>query len=249
MSNLKIIIVGGMIGVGKTSLIENLCNKLKDKEKKVKVVYEIWEDKFENVFSSKNNYDVFMEELINEYYINLDLLKKSELNKDIERYDFYLKKLATHQIHFLSTRTSKVFSAINTAIEEQLDYLILDRSLYEDIVFTSLSLKNDEDLWAKYYKIWEYWEATFNNVVSKYNAQHFILDAPIDIILERIQKRGREFEQGEQVFDYFKNLNKKYVVQILEEFTKKNIRNFSKIDTSNFTSNELAAEVITHYLR
>lgn len=240
MSNLKIIIVGGMIGVGKTSLIRNLCEQLKNKGLNVNVVYELFEECEDNVFQQKNTYDEFMNTIIELYYDNIDILSKEKNSENIE---FLLHKLLSHQVHFLSTRTTKVFTAINLAKENKLDYLILDRSLYEDIVFTYLNLKTNEKLWNKYYEIWELWESNLSHILNSYQTKHLILDAPIDVILQRIEKRGREFEQGEKITKYFKELNSHYVDQILSEFSKKNIRNYEIIDTEHDTSEKLAQKI------
>lgn len=245
MSKLKIIIVGGMIGVGKTSFIRNLCNQLKNQKLKVSVVYELWEDCQDNIFNEKNTYDNFMDTIISLYYDNIETMSQC---KDPNEKNFLLHKLLTHQIHFLSTRTTKVFNAINDAVENKVDYLILDRSLYEDIVFTFLNLKNEQELWNYYYKVWQLWEANFSIMLSKFKTQHFLLDAPFEVILQRIQKRGRDFEQGEEITKYFDELNKNYIDIILNEFKKKNITNHTLINTKDITSESLANKVIVNYL-
>lgn len=246
MSNLKIIIVGGMIGVGKTTLIRNLCNQLKQENKKVSVVYELWEECSDNIFKQKNTYDKFMDTVISLYYENIDSMTTCECEK---KKDFLLHKLLTHQTHFLSTRTTKVFSAINAAVEKKVDYLILDRSLYEDIVFTFLNLEKYPKLWESYYNIWQIWEANFAVILKKYETQHFLLDAPFETILQRIQKRGRDFEQGEKVSQYFDELNQNYIEIILSEFNKKDIKNYTLIDTQKISSENLADQIINHYLK
>jgi deoxyadenosine/deoxycytidine kinase len=50
---------------------------------------------------------------------------------------------------------------------------------------------------------------------------NIILSVKTSTVLERIKKRGRPMEQGEELQDYFTNLNKHYVPEMVANLINK----------------------------
>lgn len=234
-NNLKIITIGGMIGVGKTSLINNISKKLTNQGKKVKVVYELWEEKEDNIQDTRATHDDVMDMLLEMYYNNIGGLSSSDENTKLN--SMYIT--VTHQIHFLSTRVSKVVLAIEKAKKLKLDYLLIDRTIFEDIIFTKINLFHDPLFWETYYTMWNLWEARLFKEMRDIPTRNIILTAPIETILERIKKRGRDLEQNAGLEEYFTNLNENYANDMINYFILKRIRNYEVIETNNKTIEEL----------
>ena len=234
-NKLKIITIGGMIGVGKTSLINSLSEKLSSEGKKARVVYELWEDKEDNIQDSRATHDDVMDILLKMYYDNIGGLSSSNENKKLN--SMYIT--VTHQIHFLSTRVSKVIMAIEKAKELDLDYLLIDRTIFEDIIFTKINLFHDPLFWETYYAMWNLWEARLFKEMKDIPTRNIVLTAPIETILERIKKRGRDLEQSEDLEQYFRDLNENYSNDMINYFILKRIHNYELIQTENKSIDEL----------
>lgn len=124
---------------------------------------------------------------------------------DPEKYAFLL------QIYFLNKR----FASIKQAMQD--DDNVLDRSIYEDSLLFHLNadLGRASDVEVRTY------DALLANMMEElpYAAHKKHPDLLVhirvsfDTMLERIQKRGREYEQLEVdpgLYDYYKELNKRY---------------------------------------
>ena len=105
---------------------------------------------------------------------------------DPKRYGFLL------QIYFLNKR----FAMIKQAMQD--DNNILDRSIYEDALFTEENYKSGNITKVEF----DIYLALLNNMLEEINATAkerpdllVFIDADFDTILERIKKRGRDYEQ------------------------------------------------------
>lgn len=125
---------------------------------------------------------------------------------DPEKYGFLL------QIYFLNKR----FKMIKAAYKENNN--ILDRSIYEDLLFTTINHENgnftDEEF--------DTYKSLLNNMMEEIEGLPkkapdlmIYLDVDFDTMLSRIKLRGREFEQ----FDNNEEL-KNYYHQVWEEYQK-----------------------------
>lgn len=125
---------------------------------------------------------------------------------DPEKYGFLL------QIYFLNKR----FKMIKAAYKE--DNNILDRSIYEDLLFTTINHKNgnftDEEF-DTYKSLLDNMMEEIEGLPKKAPDLMIYLDVDFDTMLSRIKLRGREFEQ----FDDNEDL-KNYYHQVWEEYQK-----------------------------
>lgn len=167
---MSLIVVGGMIGLGKSSTADILGKALGSE-----IFYESVDD---NPF-------------LNSFYT----ASKEELES--KRYPFLL------QLYFLNTR----FEAIKQAMHDNKS--VLDRSIYEDWYFAKVN--NDlgrisdlefglyEDLLANMMK-------EIEGTPKKAPDLMVYLTASFETTLYRIGLRGREFEQDEELFEYYRTL-------------------------------------------
>ena len=125
--------------------------------------------------------------------------------KDPQKYAFLL------QIYFLNKR----FDSIKQALSNNNN--VLDRSIYED----SLLFHLNADLGRATETEVEVYDSLLENMMQEINILTFKkkpdllihISVSFEKMLERIQKRGREFEQLEydpSLFDYYKELNRRY---------------------------------------
>lgn len=206
---MQIITVGGMIGVGKTTKIDDMILADKVHGIKSKAVYELYEDKEGTIFPEKTTRDDIMTILLDMYYAHLECPDKMA------------KLMVTfmHQSNFLIMRTIKAVEAIKMAEEEGLEKLYLDRTIFEDIVFTKENLFYEPFFWENYYSNWKMAFNYMNHALKGHDVKNIILTASTETILERIKKRGREIEQGND--EYFIKLNEKYVEEMTANFKLK----------------------------
>ncbi len=162
-----VIVIGGMIGLGKTTTAKMLSERLS-----LPVYYE----------SVEGN------KVLPLFY------KASPEEKAKNRYPFLL------QLSFLSNR----FGSIRKALLE--DNAILDRSIYEDRYFASRNhdLGNISDLEMEIY------DGLLGNLMADLLALPkkapdvmVYLKGSFDTVLERIGKRGRSFELGDELVSYY----------------------------------------------
>ena len=125
--------------------------------------------------------------------------------KDPQKYAFLL------QIYFLNKR----FDSIKQALSNNNN--VLDRSIYED----SLLFHLNADLGRATKTEDEVYDSLLENMMQEINILTFKkkpdllihISVSFEKMLERIQKRGRKFEQLEydpSLFDYYKELNRRY---------------------------------------
>lgn len=215
-NRLNVFSVSGMIGVGKTTTIQELCKQLKSQGLKVGVMFELYEDNEFSMFKEKITSDKTTELLIKEYYDSIEFLTSDD--PDVR--DQALAMTLTHQSMFVANRSCKSIFAINKAIREDYDVLFFDRTLYADRIFTRLNLDKDPAFMDTYIDIWKTWRNLFKSKLKEKEIKcyNIILDADIDTVLGRIKKRGREMEQGQD--NYMINLHKDYVPNLKRMFVK-----------------------------
>lgn len=132
MKKLQIITIGGMTGVGKTTLVKNLSKEIASRNKSVKVMYEMFENQNDNIQNDTSLNDEIFDALFKLFFKNLPNLEHEE---EKVRQDA-LNRALMHQIGFLTNRATKMFSSIQLAKEQDLDYLIIDRTIFEDRTFS-----------------------------------------------------------------------------------------------------------------
>lgn len=115
------------------------------------------------------------------------------------------------QIHFLNTR----FKSIKKALVDRQN--VLDRSIYEDALFTQINYETGHMSDAEmdtYLSLLDNMMEELDGMPKKAPDLLVYLRGPLDIHLDRIQRRGREFEQIDDqnpgLLDYYKNLHSRY---------------------------------------
>lgn len=125
--------------------------------------------------------------------------------KDPKRWAFAL------QIHFLNTR----FQSIKQALKHQ--HNVLDRSIYEDALFTKINFESGNMSEAEmdtYLSLLDNMMEELDGMPKKAPDLLVYLQGPLSIHLERIKKRGREYEQvndeDDELLAYYKHLHSRY---------------------------------------
>ena len=123
---------------------------------------------------------------------------------DPKKYGFLL------QIYFLNKR----FDLIKQAYKE--DNNVLDRSIYEDLLFTEINYKNGNMAREEF----DVYRSLLDNMMEEIDALPkkapdlmVYLYADFDTVLSRVKKRGREFEQIDTnpgLREYYKTLWNEY---------------------------------------
>ncbi|GEK60283.1 deoxynucleoside kinase [Marinococcus halophilus] len=165
------IVVSGMIGIGKTSVAQILGDGL----------------------DSKVYYEHVSENPILPLFYKAD---QQEINE--KRYPFLL------QLYFLRTR----FQSIKQAYKD--DDAILDRSIYEDWYFTKINrdLGNINDMEFSVYEglLEEMMKEIDGLPYKKAPDLNVYLRGSFETVMDRIFKRGRDFEQDEELVEYYRKL-------------------------------------------
>lgn len=178
-----VIVVGGMIGLGKTTVARILGEYLSSE-----VFYESVDDN----------------PILPLFY--------SSTEKEIQqkRYPFLL------QLHFLNTR----FKSIKKALVNR--HNVLDRSIYEDLYFC----KKNKDLgrishleYALYENLLENMLEELEELPKKSPDVMVYLKGSFDLVIQRIKRRGREYELDNKLLEYFKFIWKDYDSFILNDFS------------------------------
>lgn len=114
------------------------------------------------------------------------------------------------QIYFLNKR----FELIKKAYEE--DNNVLDRSIYEDLLFTKINLKNGNMAQQEY----DVYKNLLDNMMEEISVLPkkspdlmVYLYADFDVLLNRVRSRGREYEQTDtnpELVSYYKELWEEY---------------------------------------
>lgn len=168
---MAVLVISGMIGIGKTSVAELLGKELGSE-----VFYESVDDN----------------PILPLFYTS------SEEEIQAKRYPFLL------QLYFLQTR----FQAIKQAYKENRN--ILDRSIYEDWYFCKVNhdLGRISDLEFQVY------EGLLNEMMKEIDELPYkkapdlnvYLKASFETVMFRIGLRGRDFEQDEELIEYYRTL-------------------------------------------
>lgn len=123
--------------------------------------------------------------------------------KDAKRYGFLL------QTFFLNRR----FKMIKDALRQKNN--VLDRSIYEDALFTKINFESgniEEEEYKVYLDLVDNMMEELAELPKKSPDLLLHVDADFDTILNRIEKRGRSFEQitndeeGRELHDYYKRV-------------------------------------------
>ncbi|WP_051412261.1 deoxynucleoside kinase [Halonatronum saccharophilum] len=200
----KVIVLGGMIGVGKTTYAESIADHLSSQ-----VFYE----------SVDNN------PLLDKFYA------------DKKRWAFAL------QIFFLNKR----FKSIKKALHNKNN--VLDRSIYEDALFARINYESGNMSQAEfdcYIELLENMMEELEGMPKKAPDLFIYLQASFDTIEERIQKRGRDFEQFDNNPDleaYMKNLHSRYDDWVFNHYNASEILVINA-DKYDITQKEDAQEVL-----
>lgn len=181
------IVLGGMISLGKSTVSEILGEHFKSE-----VFYESVDDnKILPLF-----YTMSEEELVS------------------KRIPFLL------QLHFLDTR----FKAIKKALVDNNN--VLDRSIYEDWYFC----KRNMELGRISQLEFEVYEGLLNNMMEELKELPkkspdlmVYLKGSFETVIERINKRGREFEVDESLIEYYRFIWEGYDNWINEHYDKSEV--------------------------
>lgn len=121
----------------------------------------------------------------------------SDKEKEENRYPFLL------QLYFLGMR----FKMIKKAYQDSNN--ILDRSIYEDWYFAKVNKEigdiSEEEFYI-YESLLENMMEEIETLPQKAPDLLVYLHGPFDLIMERIVSRGREFEQDEELVNYYYKL-------------------------------------------
>lgn len=200
------IVVGGMIGLGKTSLTTLLSEKLGA---------------------------VPMYESVDDNPILKLFYESSEEEQEAKRYPFLL------QLYFLKSR----FHAIKKASLSN-ETVILDRSIYEDWYFANVNRelgRISETEFAIYSDLLNEMMEELETLPRKAPEIFIYLRADFDTVIERIGLRGREFEQDQGLYDYYRKLWEGYDEWLVKQYRASSVL---LIDVSNidFVNNPDHAE-------
>lgn len=115
------------------------------------------------------------------------------------------------QIHFLNTR----FRSIKDALQDRNN--VLDRSIYEDALFTKINYETGNMSDAEmdtYLSLLDNMMEELDGMPKKAPDLLIYLRGPLEIHLDRIKKRGRDYEQiteeNQELLDYYKHLHSRY---------------------------------------
>ncbi len=115
------------------------------------------------------------------------------------------------QIHFLNTR----FRSIKDALQDRNN--VLDRSIYEDALFTKINYETGNMSDAEmdtYLSLLDNMMEELAGMPKKAPDLLIYLRGPLDVHLDRIKKRGRDYEQiteeNQELLEYYKHLHSRY---------------------------------------
>lgn len=145
-----------------------------------------------------------------------------------KRYPFLL------QLEFLSSR----FSIIKDALRSDKD-IVMDRSIYEDWYFARINTdigNISEQEFKLYEKLLNNMMEELEELPKKTPDLMIYLKISFEKTLERIGKRGREFEQDEGLYDYYYRLWENYDNWVMEHYDKSNVLiiDMDKIDIEKY---------------
>lgn len=238
---MKIITVGGVSGVGKTTLIKVMSEKIRENNKTVKVMYEMFDESADNIQTQRSVQDDMFDTNLEIFFKNYALVDGKESSKEV------MHKVLFHEILFLTNRASKSLKAVKSAEKLGIDYLIIDRTIYENRIFADTTIGQFPELLEEYDLIWKGFVKHFNSELEKFSTKHIILTASTENVLNRIKSRNREIEQGDDNDKYFSELNDLYQEQIPVVFKRANVTNYRIVNTDNKTPIELVLSILHNY--
>lgn len=133
----------------------------------------------------------------------------------LKRYPFLL------QLEFLNSR----FDVIKKALRSEED-IVMDRSIYEDWYFARINTdigNISEQEFKLYEKLLNNMMEELEELPKKSPDLMVYLKISFEKTLERIGKRGREFEQDEGLYDYYHRLWKGYDDWVMNHYNQSNI--------------------------
>ena len=145
-----------------------------------------------------------------------------------KRYPFLL------QLHFLNTR----FKSIKQALVD--DNNILDRSIYEDVYFAKINkdLGRISDLeYQMYLGLFENMMEELDELPKKAPDLMIYLSGSFEKVMERIRKRGREYELDENLVSYYYKLWSGYDEWIEKHYNASQVLVID-IDKYDYVNNE-----------
>ena len=132
-----------------------------------------------------------------------------------KRYPFLL------QLEFLSSR----FDIIKKALRSE-ENIVMDRSIYEDWYFARINTdigNISEQEFKLYEKLLNNMMEELEELPKKSPDLMVYLKISFEKTLERIGKRGRDFEQDESLYDYYYRLWKNYDSWVTEHYNQSNV--------------------------
>lgn len=204
---MSVIVVGGMIGAGKTSVAKLLGAALGSE-----VFYEKVEDN----------------EILPLFYT------ASEEEQNLKRYPFLL------QLEFLNSR----FKDIKGALYNREN--VLDRSIYEDWYFAKVNTdlgRISPTEFSIYEKLLKNMMEELEELPKKSPDLMVYLKGSFETILYRIGLRGREFEQDQGLFDYYKALWEGYDEWVTAQYKASDVLVID-IDNIDVVNNPEDAETV-----
>lgn len=192
-----LIVIGGMIGLGKTTIAEYIADNLN-----ANIYYESVDDN----------------PILPLYYTE----SPEEIQKN--RYPFLL------QLYFLNSRFKTIKDA---SLHATKGISVIDRSIYEDWYFakTNYNLGRMTDLeFSIYEKILNNMMEELDTVPKKAPDLMVYLDGSLETVLERIKRRGREYELAPDLVDYYQVLHEGYGLWLQEHYRASEVL---VIDTNN----------------
>lgn len=208
------IVISGTVGIGKSTTSEMVVKKLKEK-----------------------GYDVnfLNEETVDSVYL-----------------DFYYKEPQNwafiSQIDFLLGRFKQWLNDEKSREQNNSDKRITlyDRHFLDDYVFAELhTIKENISMFNSLT-----YQAIYKELTEKMQRldarpdYFFLLEAPLDVIIKRLEGRGRTEEQNVNI-EYWKDLYHNYYVRpMFKNHFQNNVKNFVKIETSNKVPEEISDEIL-----
>ncbi len=185
-----------------------------------------------------------------------NLLEKEikKINKSVHLYDeiqddnpylsFYYENIDDWsfliQLDFLFERFKTYYSDLE---EREHNISIFDRSFVDDYIFANLKsirntlTKNNENIYMSLNK----------EMVNKIEIKpdyFFLLKADFDEVLGRVKNRGRDFEQNNELIQYWKDLYFQYYEnELIQNYINQNVKKLIIIDASK-TQKEIVDEIL-----